>query len=171
MFAQFGKWLRPNAQDVTLEVIGLVKGTRELQAGEGNVGASADVAAIAKRAAKILKTEGNVITPDVKELLTKATETFGELGQQNSSRDSGRYGTAGPYAFPIQISEPGWTKGFKQAQRQVDTLATRVFATNFAPQIRAEIADMSADEIAQKTKREPAAMALLEGHLRKPPAP
>lgn len=171
MFARFGKWLRPNAEDVTLEVIGLIKGTRELQAGAGNALAADDVARIAKRAQNALKKEGHVISPDVKELLTKSAELFGELGQQKSSRDTGRYEVVAPYgAFPEQEPDPAWTKGYTKARRQLDTLATRVFSTQFAPQIRGEIANMNQKELAAKTKREPEAMALMEGHLRKPPA-
>tara|TARA_Y100000588_G_scaffold55376_1_gene52887 strand:+ start:546 stop:1064 length:519 start_codon:yes stop_codon:yes gene_type:complete len=170
MFARFGKWLRPNAEDVTLEVIGVIKGTQELRRGYGNEGASFEASEIATRADKVLRREGHVINADVKELLTRASELFGELGVMESSRDAYRNETVVPFGTtPLPEANPRWEYEFAMARRDLDKLATRVFAEHFAPQIREEIKDMSPKQLARKAKREPEAMALLEGHLRKPP--
>lgn len=172
MFKGFSKWLRgPNAEDVTLEVIGLVKGTECLTRGEGNVLAADEIGRVAKRAQRVLREEGNVLNADVRKLLTMAVEQFKPLSEQPSAKDSGKIAAVGPYAMPIYEPLPAWNRGFETARHKLDSQATKVFSHQFAIGLRAEIKDMDAAALAAKQKSAPKAMALLDGHLRKVPAP
>ncbi|MEO0391754.1 MAG: hypothetical protein AAF213_00750 [Pseudomonadota bacterium] len=172
MFTGFAEWLKgPNAKDVTLEVIGLVKGTKELFGGRGNMLAASNLGDVIHRAEKALKEEGPVLHPDVKRLLQQSIDTFKPVSQEPSSKGNGRLFTGPHTVFEDQDPRPEWTRDFNQARAKLDVLATRVFSHEFAPGLRAETASMSPEELAQKTKKEPEAMALLEGHLRKVRAP
>ncbi len=171
MFKGFGKLLRgPSSRDVTLEVIGLVKGTRKLHGGHGNCLASEDVGRIIKRAESTLKREQGTLHPDVERLLKTAVETFKAPATMKSSQDTGEWVTGMDGIHAVQEPSPAWQRSFEQAQQKLDALATRVYSHQFAPALRAEIAGMDDKQLAQKTKDDPAAMALLDGHLRKPPA-
>lgn len=171
MFTGFGKWLRgPSSRDVTLEVIGLVKGTRTLQGGHGNCLASEDVGRIIKRAESTLQREQGTLHPDVERLLKTAVEAFNVPAAMKSSQDTGEWVAGMDGIIAVQEPSPAWQRSFEQAQRRVDTLATRVFSQQYAPSLRAELAGMDDAQRARKTKADPAAIALLDGHLRKPPA-
>ncbi len=172
MFKGFSKWLRgPNAEDVTLEVIGLVKGTELLTRGQGNILAADQIGDVAKRAQRVLTEEGKVLNADVRKLLTMAVDQFKPLSEQPSSKDTGRFEAIGPYAMPIHEAVPAWNRGFQMARHKLDAQATKVFSHHFAIGLRAEIKDMDEAALAAKKKSDPKAMALLDGHLHKVPAP
>jgi hypothetical protein len=168
MFAKFGQWLQgPTPEQVTLEMIGLVKGTKDIERGEGNYLAAESAGRIARRADRVLKAEGRVLDRDVREFLTAGRDHFAELSKLKSSEGTGRY-FMGPYmTYEIQKPDPEWDRAFQTARSKLDVQATRVFSTHFAPGLRDQIESMSAKDVAKKADE----VALLHAHTKKIAAP
>ena len=171
-FNGFAKWLRgPTSRDVTLEVIGLVKGTKELKSGYNNVLGSEAVAGVIKRAQTTLKDNQGTLRPDVEKLLKSAIETFKPVAQMQSSLGTGEFVYSAEMPVEVRTPSPEWKRAFDTARAKLDVQATRVFSHYILPPLKAEIDGMSEKQLAKKHRQDPDAMALVTGHIPKVRAP
>jgi hypothetical protein len=155
MFANFLRG--PDAKTVSLETIGLIAGTKEF----GSTGTlvqwgqrSANKAA--KRIAKVLKRDGDVLEPELRQFLTKAQRGLSKLGETRDSIGTGKYQLAGRAAVEIYQESPEWKPAVTAFQQAMLPEATQTFNRLFKEGAYATqylVASATLDELG---KRDPA---------------
>lgn len=164
MFKGFAKWLSgPTVEDVSLEMIGLVKGTQKLNGGQGDHLLSDAVRSIVNRAQKVLDQQGHVIHPDLERFLKNGVEAFKPLAKLPSSEHTGGILT-GPdgSACVVHRPNPEWRVKFRAAQNRLDGDADKIFDTRFASKIAAETNGMDYDEQQAYARRNGSKAALVD---------
>jgi len=171
MFKGFGKWLRgPTAEDVSLEMIGVVKGTQKLFGGQGDNMLSGEVGKIVNRAERVLEKEGHTMHPDIKRFLKDGVEALGPLATMRSSEHNGEnwFGPGGN-VYLVQKPKPEWKEKFRAAQRRLDGQADQLFDSRFAEKVAGETKGMDRYERDAYTRQNPSKSALVEQAKRRNP--
>lgn len=128
----------PAVDAVTLETIGLVKGTAQL--GQGDAAAAAPAAAkLSETLGAVVKANRHGIDDELRRFLTDASEQLGKLGTMSA-------GTA----------DPNWGRSFEAAQEKLDLQATRIFSHRFALELRQEHTSDDRAALAKVAETDPA---------------
>ena len=103
---------RPTTKTLSLEVVGLVTGLKDVKRGASNMLANSHCEKLAAKIDKDLVREEGTVDADTREFLTLAKTHLQKLGNQPSSRHTGRFHAVRGGAIPIYRAEPAWDRAY-----------------------------------------------------------
>ncbi|MBV6632977.1 MAG: hypothetical protein KI792_08100 [Alphaproteobacteria bacterium] len=151
-----GKWLRgPDAETVTLETIGLIKGAKDLDGGPDNASGNTAAEKYAKRIDTVLARDRRVLSRDVRDMLTKTRDGLQALTGTKASFDTGRrMAVQAPISVPIHEPNPAWKAKLHALKSGLDEQATRIFDREFAYDVLSEHNNKPTAEVERAARRD-----------------
>ncbi|MEM6902772.1 MAG: hypothetical protein AAF556_06005 [Pseudomonadota bacterium] len=153
-----GRWLRgPDADTVTLEAIGMVKGTEPVgYAGDNQMGRD-NANRLASRISKVIHRDGDALDRDQITFLRGAQKGLDQLGEMPSSFPTGRFklGPVPEASYEIREANPEWGRKYEALRGQLDGQAEALFMEKYQPGIVAEYGDQDRTTLERQAKRDP----------------
>lgn len=152
----FGSWFRgPDAETVTLETIGLVKGAKSLDGGQGNSLGNIAAEKHAKKIDKVLARDKHVLDRDIRDFLTTARDGLRDLLGTEPSYDTGRrMAVHPPVTMPVHAPNPRWRAKYHAMQKGLTEQAGRIFDKQFAYDIVSEHRNKDRDQLKRLGERD-----------------
>lgn len=151
-----GRWLRgPDAETITLETIGMIKGAKELDPSKDNMTGNVSAEVFAKKIDKVLRREGRVLDKQVRDLLIQTRDGLRELTKTEASFDTGKFVPVYPgVIMPIHKPNPEWKAQLQDLKSSLNEQADSIFNQTFASDVVAEHGGKPTAEVERAAKRD-----------------